>query len=137
MDNYFGKKEIAKIKGLIPELFRYGVTMVISQLIIIAAMYLAVDILAINEKLAYAVVITLIYVGVYYSYTRYVFKKSHSTKKLFRFTHVLIFSWVGNNVLFYLLTNNFHIHYAVASICNTLILGGVRFALNKYYVFAD
>lgn len=137
MDNYFGKKEIVKIKALIPELFRYGITMVVSQIVIIAAMYLAVDLLAVDEKLAYAVVITLIYVGVYYSYTRYVFKKNHSVKKLFRFTHILLFSWVGNNALFYVLTHSLGLHYAIASLYNTLILGGVRFALNKYYVFAE
>ncbi len=123
------------MKNLLLQLTKYGLTMVISQIIIIAFMYVSVDIYNLNEKISYAIVLTLVYVGVYISYLNFVFKKDHSKETLFRFSHILIFSWFANNLLFSFLTSNLGIHYAYASILNTVILGGIRFALNKYYVF--
>ncbi len=109
--------------------------MIISQIIIIAFMYISVDAFNLNEKISYAIILTLVYIGVYLSYLNFVFKKDHSKEVLFRFSHILIFSWVANNLLFSFLTENLDIHYVFASILNTVLLGGVRFALNKYYVF--
>lgn len=123
------------MKKLILQLTKYGFTMIISQIIIIAFMYISVDAFNLNEKISYAIILTLVYIGVYLSYLNFVFKKDHSKEVLFRFSHILIFSWVANNLLFSFLTENLDIHYVFASILNTVLLGGVRFALNKYYVF--
>ena len=123
------------MKKLILQLTKYGFTMIISQIIIIAFMYISVDAFNLNEKISYAIILTLVYIGVYLSYLNFVFKKDHSKEVLFRFSHILIFSWVANNLLFSFLTDNLDIHYVLASILNTVLLGGVRFALNKYYVF--
>lgn len=123
------------MKKLVSQLVKYGFTMIISQIIIIAFMYISVDAFNLNEKISYAIILTLVYIGVYLSYLNFVFKKDHSKEVLFRFSHILIFSWVANNLLFSFLTDNLDIHYVLASILNTVLLGGVRFALNKYYVF--
>lgn len=123
------------MKKLVSQLVKYGFTMIISQIIIIAFMYISVDAFNLNEKISYAIILTLVYIGVYLSYLNFVFKKDHSKEVLFRFSHILIFSWVANNLLFSFLTENLDIHYVFASILNTVLLGGVRFALNKYYVF--
>ena len=123
------------MKKLVSQLVKYGFTMIISQIIIIAFMYISVDVFNLNEKISYAIILTLVYIGVYLSYLNFVFKKDHSKEVLFRFSHILIFSWVANNLLFSFLTENLDIHYVFASILNTVLLGGVRFALNKYYVF--
>ncbi|MBP9772380.1 MAG: hypothetical protein KBD26_00955 [Candidatus Pacebacteria bacterium] len=123
------------MKKLVSQLVKYGFTMIISQIIIIAFMYISVDVFNLNEKISYAIILTLVYIGVYLSYLNFVFKKDHSKEVLFRFSHILIFSWVANNLLFSFLTDNLDIHYVLASILNTVLLGGVRFALNKYYVF--
>lgn len=123
------------MKKLVSQLVKYGFTMIISQIIIIAFMYISVDAFNLNGKISYAIILTLVYIGVYLSYLNFVFKKDHSKEVLFRFSHILIFSWVANNLLFSFLTDNLDIHYVLASILNTVLLGGVRFALNKYYVF--
>ncbi|MCB9805578.1 GtrA family protein [Candidatus Nomurabacteria bacterium] len=109
--------------------------MILSQVIIIVFMFLTVNLLGLNEKISYATILTLIYAGAYLSYTKYVFKTDHSKKRLFRFIQILIFSWFSNNGMFFVFTEIAHLHYILATIGNTLVLGSVRFLLNKYYVF--
>lgn len=116
------------------QMVRYGLITVSSYFFIVAVVFLLKNYASFSENLAYAIALTVAYVGVYIGYNKFVFATKHSNKVLRRFLIVLALSWIGNNLLFALWVNFLLIHYSIATILNTLVLGVLRFLAQKYYV---
>ncbi len=116
------------------QLFRYGLVTVSSYVFIVAVVFVLKNYANIDEKIAYAIALTIAYVGVYVSYNKFVFKTTHNNRVLRRFLVVLALSWIGNNLLFAFWVDFLLIHYSIATILNTLVLGVLRFLAQKYYV---
>ncbi len=115
------------------QMFRYGLITLSSYFFIIAVVFLLKKI-PIDEKIAYAIALSVAYVGVYIGYNKFVFKTAHNTKMLHRFLVVLALSWIGNNILFAFWTSILFISYPIATALNTLVLGVARFFAQKFYV---
>lgn len=116
------------------EVFKYGIVTLVSYFFLIGSIYLFENIFGWNEKFSYAIALTINYVGVYIGYNKFVFKTTHNMGMLRRFVVVLILSWIANNLFFALWLDVFSIHYTVAVILNTIVLGGFRFLAQKFYV---
>jgi putative flippase GtrA len=115
------------------QMFRYGLITLSSYFFIIAVVFLLKKI-QVDEKIAYAIALSVAYVGVYVGYNKFVFKTAHNTKMLHRFLIVLALSWIGNNILFAFWTSILFISYPIATALNTLVLGVARFFAQKFYV---
>ena len=126
-------KNIVNWKTLF-EVFRYGIVTLISYFFLIASIFVLKEYLHLGEKIAYAIALTINYIGVYIGYNKFVFKTSHNTGMLKRFIVVLILSWIANNIFFTLWLDVFSMHYSIAVILNTLVLGVFRFLAQKFYV---
>ena len=116
------------------QMFRYGLITLSSYVFIVAVVFLFKKYFAMDEKVAYAIALSVAYVGVYVGYNKFVFKTEHNTKMLHRFLVVLAFSWIGNNILFAFWTTTLFISYPIATALNTLVLGVARFFTQKFYV---
>ncbi len=116
------------------EVAKYGVVTVVSYFLLIGSIFLLEHVLGWNEKPAYAVALTVNYILIYISFNKFVFKTTHSTKMLRRFTIVLVLSWIANNIFFRIWLDVFSFHYTLAVILNTVVLGGFRFLAQKFYV---
>ncbi len=84
---------------------------------------------------AYAVSLSLVYVGVYFSYSLFVFQKSFTASTALRFLISLVFIWAMNNSLFFILQQLAGLPYRLVIVLNLIILGGVRFFIQRHYVF--
>lgn len=116
------------------QVFKYGIVTLISYFFIIALIYVLENYAGWGEKIAYAVALTVNYIGVYIGYNKFVFKTSHNIGMLKRFTVVLVASWIANNIFFALWLDVFSLHYTLAVILNTIVLGAFRFLAQKFYV---
>ena len=117
------------------ELLRYGTVTVAGYAILYAGTYLLVEGVGLSPRTAYPIVLTLVYVGVYISYGMFVFRERFTQRTFRRFMVVLVVIWLLNNGFFYLLNEVFAIHYLVVITLNILLFGGVRFWLQRFYVF--
>lgn len=126
-------KKILNLNTFI-EVFKYGIVTLLSYLFIVAFVYAFKNYANVDEKISYAIALTIAYVGVYISYNKFVFKTTHNNKMLKRFLIVLGLSWVANNLLFAFWVDFLFIKYPVATALNTFVLGIFRFLAQKFYV---
>jgi hypothetical protein len=117
------------------EVARYGVTTIVGYGILYVGAYLLIERARMAPAIAYMLLLTLLYVGVYVSYSLYVFRERFTTQTLRRFVIALVFMWALNNAFFYLLNQIFAIHYLIVITLNILLFGGVRFFVQRFYVF--
>ena len=118
----------------IVQIVKYGIVTLISYFFLIGCIFVLEDFLGWNEKVAYALALTINYIGVYIGYNKFVFKTSHNVGMLKRFLVVLVLSWIANNLCFALWLDVFSLHYTLAVILNTAVLGVFRFLAQKFYV---
>lgn len=116
------------------QVIKYGIVTLISYFFIIAFIYVLENYANWDEKISYAVALTVNYIGVYIGYNKFVFKTSHNIGMLKRFAVVLVASWIANNIFFALWLDIFSLHYTLAVILNTIVLGAFRFLAQKFYV---
>lgn len=116
------------------QIFKYGIVTLISFFFLIFSIFILEKKLGWNEKASYAIALTINYIGVYIGYNKFVFKTTHNIGMLKRFVVVLILSWVANNLFFALWLDVFSIHYSIAVVLNTAVLGVFRFLAQKHYV---
>jgi hypothetical protein len=117
------------------EVARYGVVTVVGYAILYLGAYLLIERAGIAPVVAYMLLLTCLYAAVYVSYTLYVFRERFTTETLRRFIVALVFMWAVNNAFFYLLNGLFAVHYLVVITLNILLFGGVRFCIQRFYVF--
>ena len=86
-------------------------------------------------NVAYMLLLSFLYAGVYVSYTLFVFRERFATHTLRRFIIALVFMWALNNAFFYVLNQIFAVHYLAVITLNILLFGGVRFCVQRFYVF--
>ncbi len=127
----------AKPRIFFTELLRYGIVALLSYGLLYAGSIFFVEKISFSPQLSYFITLSIIYIGVYLSYTSFVFKGCFNIKTLKRFILALIYIWILNNAFFYLTNTILNIHYIIAITLNIFILGGVRFLLQKYYVFNE
>lgn len=133
------KKIFLIINGLLKketlwQIFKYGIVTLISFFFLIFSIFILEKYLGWPEKISYAIALTINYIGVYIGYNKFVFKTNHNMGMLRRFIVVLILSWIANNLFFALWLDIFLIHYGIAVILNTAVLGIFRFLAQKHYV---
>ncbi|HEX6997485.1 MAG TPA: hypothetical protein VF322_05035 [Gammaproteobacteria bacterium] len=117
------------------ELCRYGVVTVAGQAALFAGTYGLVESGLLPPGAAYALVLALIYAGLYVSYGGFVFKERLTPRSLRRFVTALAVMWLASNALFYVLTAALGVHYLAAIALNILLLGAARFCVQRFYVF--
>lgn len=127
---------IEKIKKInIMEVVRYGMVTASSYVVLYVGTYLLVEKAGMSPQISYFILLTLIYVGVYISYTKFVFKDKFTKKTFGRFVIALVAIWIINNGFFYILNSIFELHYILTITLNIVIFGGLRFFFQRFYVF--
>ena len=119
----------------IGEIARYGVTTVVGYALLYVGAYLLIERAHVAPQTAYMLLLTVLYAGVYVSYTLYVFRERFTPQTLRRFVVALAFMWALNNAFFYVLNSIFAVHYLVVITLNIFLFGGVRFCVQRFYVF--
>ena len=117
------------------EVARYGVTTVVGYGLLYVGAYLLIERARMAPQTAYMLLLTCLYAGVYVAYSLFVFRERFTTQSLRRFIVALVFMWALNNAFFYLLNQIFSVHYLVVITLNILLFGGVRFCVQRFYVF--
>jgi hypothetical protein len=117
------------------EVARYGVTTIVGYGVLYVGAYLLIERARVAPELAYMLLLTFLYVAVYASYSLFVFRERVSRESLRRFIIALVFMWALNNAFFYVLNRIFSIHYLVVITLNILLFGGIRFCVQRFYVF--
>lgn len=117
------------------ELLRYGTVTVVSYGFLYFFTIALVEGLGWTPSAAYAVSLGLVYVGVYLSYSLFVFQKSFTASTASRFLISLAFIWLMNNSLFFILQRVVGLPYQLVIVLNLIVLGGVRFFIQRHYVF--
>ena len=119
----------------IDEIARYGVTTVVGYAILYVGAYLLIERAHVAPQIAYMLLLTLLYAGVYVSYSLYVFRERFTPQTLRRFIVALALMWALNSAFFYVLNRVFAVHYLVVITLNIFLFGGVRFCVQRFYVF--
>lgn len=117
------------------EIARYGVTTIVGYGILYLGAYLLIERAGMAPVAAYMLLLTCLYAGVYVSYTLFVFRERFTAQTLRRFILALAFMWTLNNAFFFLLNRVFSMHYFAVITLNILLFGGIRFCVQRFYVF--
>src|SRR3989344_3914947 len=102
-------------KTIIQEVVRYGLVAVAGYGTLLGGSYLLVEHAELSPSLAYLITLSLVYIGVYVSLTRFVFAVEFNRKRLIRFAVVLGGIWILNNAFFNLLNLVYNVHYLLAA----------------------
>jgi len=136
MDRRASKKNM--IKNLLSKhkrFLRYGLVTLGSQMILFLLTILAVEWLNMPATYSYAVVLALVYIGVFVANTHYVFETGYAKKNVYAYLLFITGFWIFNNSIFSWLVHYYNIHYVAALLINIVILGLVRYYLQKNYIF--
>ncbi|KKQ35707.1 MAG: GtrA-like protein [candidate division WS6 bacterium GW2011_GWA2_37_6] len=135
----FGKtqKKIALIcrdKELRRELIKYIFISVFGYVAVFICLYLLIDILGINERVSYFFIYVIFYVITYLLGVAFVFKTSHSNKKVFKFLIYIIIFFSLNNLIFNVILFS-GLSYQIVVIITMFILFPLRFLSSKLVVY--
>jgi putative flippase GtrA len=116
------------------ETFRYIFVSISAYVLVLALMFLFVDIIGFKSSLAFFITYGLAYVYDYISSLRFVFNKEHNTKKLVIYVcYLLIFFLIGNAV--YLLLKKLGLNYIIQTFLAMVLVFPLRYSALKYIVF--
>lgn len=122
---------------MVMQLFKYGLVTAVSYVILLAGSYFLVEKLQYEPGVSYFIMISLVYIGVYVAYTKFVFAVSFSRKRMVRFGLVLAAIWIANNLFFNIMNIALNIPYLAAILLNIVIFGAVRFFIQRNFVFKN
>ena len=125
------KLEMGETSG---QVIRYVLISALMNVAVLVLMYIFVDLLGMNARLAFFLDYTIVYVAAYIFNLRYLFFKEHDWKKAMKYLIYLAVFFPLANVLFALLTY-LKLHYLLATILTTAVLFPLRFFTNKYFVY--
>lgn len=137
MDHLTFREKINNIlhPTMLGQLIRYGLTTGVSYIFLFLGTYVLIDIYHFPGTLSYASILTVVYIGVFFSYLNFVFKKTITKNLVLRFIIFLCLFWILNNALFYILYDLVHIPYIVAIFTNLIVFGVLRFFIQRRFVF--
>lgn len=115
---------------------RYGTVTIVSQAVLFLGTLLAVELLNLPASSSYIAVLTLVYIGVYASSSRWVFKQHHTTAQGKRFVTAVIIFWLLNSATYNVLVEALQIQYLLAVVINIILFGGLRYLVYQRWVFA-
>ena len=125
------KKINKKTKG---QLIRYVLISLIGYTFVFTGLYLLVDILKVNESIAFMIIYGLSYLLLYFLQLKVLFRTDHTHAKLVKFFISIFAFYLMANLLFnigvYLKLN-----YLVATVLTIGLLFPIRFIVSKFIVF--
>ena len=120
---------------MIKTLSKYGLVTFINYLVIISGTYVLVDKIKISPNISYFIIISIVYIGTYIAYTKFVFKSDSTKNVIIKFIIALAVFWFLNNIFYNIFLEIFNIQYLIAVILNIVILGIARFFVYRGLVF--
>lgn len=127
--------EHTAIKKEITRLFKYANVTAVSYVALILGTAFLTDICQIHPSLSYATTLTLVYVGLYFASSQYVFRVGKDAHNFYKFVLVIVMFFCFHNFLFNFFLRYFDIHYITAIILNLFFLGPLRYVIYKKWVF--
>lgn len=117
------------------QLLKYGVSAVVSYILIFVSIYIFVDVLKWNASISFATVYAIAYVVMFYVYIQKIFMIEYDKGTVFRYILHLVTFYFFNNLLFNLIYGYLGTNYFVAVLLNISILFPLRFISSKKLVF--
>lgn len=121
-------------KDTVIQLIKYAKISIISYSYVFLSLYLLVELLDLNESIAFMIVYGILYALLYFIQMKYLFNTSHSKKKLIRFILAIATFYVLANLL-YNLGIYLKINYLISTVITIAILMPLRFLTYKYVVY--
>jgi putative flippase GtrA len=119
------------------QLVKYGTVTVVGYLILFLGSFILVEKFGLSSSISYFIFSFLVYIGVYISYTKFVFRVEFSKERSVKFIIVIIGQWLFNNLFFNFMTKVLGIYYLIVILINVIVFGMVRFMLHRYVVFKE
>ncbi len=120
---------------MIKQMVRYGAVTVASYIILMSGTFFLVEFLKMSSTLSFFLVTTVVYIGVYFSNVKFVFNKASNKETIIKFILYLAVFWGLSNLFYSFLVHTLKIYYIYAMLCNVIILGLVRFFVQRKLVF--
>lgn len=115
-------------------LIKYLLTSVFVYIYILAAIYVLVDFLRVDQVLAYVAVYITAYVVEYTLTLRLVFNEQHRWIKVLKYV-AYVFVFLGLSTQLYKLLLLLGVYYLLATLLTAFALMPLRFVINKYWVY--
>lgn len=120
---------------IVKQFMRYGLVALVSYVFLFFGTFLLVNYVNLSKSLAYFCAISVVYVIIYFVYTKFVFTVDFSRLQLLRYALSLVVFWAVNNLFFNFLVLVFHLDYLLAMLFNLFFLGIFRFSVHHFLVF--
>lgn len=125
------------MKHFIQKILRYASVTLFSYLALFLGTYIGVEFFSQLPVVVYPIVLTLVYIGVYFASSMYVFKSYQHTQQWKRFIATVIFFWLLNAIFYTLLVGSFGVQYILSVGINILVFGPLRYFVYQTWVFTD
>lgn len=119
------------------QFFKYGYTGVLSYIFVFAGLAFLVEFMSLSSTLSFAIIYAINYIVMYFVHLKYNFSEKYSHGTVLRFTIHIIFFYMVNNAVFYLLDQVIGLHYLISLILNIGLLFFLRFLSMKLFVFRN
>lgn len=114
---------------------KYGLVSVVSYAIVILGTALLVEVFGIKPQISYMIALTTAYIYTYFANTFFVFKVELRKNSAIKFLLYLLVFWFLNNIFFNAIIAYTNIPYQFAIVINIVVLGVIRFFVQKKIVF--
>ena len=125
------------MKHFIQKVLRYASVTLISYVALLFGTYVGVELFNQSPVLVCPGVLTLVYIGVYFASSLYVFKSHQYTKQWKRFTLAVVVFWLLNAVLYTILVESLEVQYLLSVGVNILVFGPLRYFVYQTFVFKE
>lgn len=116
------------------QLIRYVYISIIGYSFVFGGLYLLVDVLHLNESIAFMIIYGLSYLLLYVLQLKFLFRTKHTKNKLIRFCISIFAFYLLANLLFnigvYL-----ELNYLISTVLTIALLFPIRFIVSKFVVF--
>ena len=134
MDPSFSHERL-ELRELIYRIIRYGSITLLSYLALMLGTFVGVEVFSSPPTFAYLVTATLVYIGVYFTSSRFVFKSNDHGSQRIRFVLTIIAFYISNLVFYGFLIKFTSVQYLIAVVINLTVLGPLRFFVYQEWVF--
>ena len=117
------------------KLLKYGSVTLISYLCLLAGTYVAVNVFDLAPTIAYPLVLTIVYIGVYLTSSHFVFQSTNHKQQSPKYVLVVIAFWLLNVIVYDTLVDRLELQYLLSVIINIILFGPLRYFVYNKYVF--
>jgi putative flippase GtrA len=125
------------IKRNAARIVRYGIVTAVAYALLLVGTYVLVEFGRVPATPAYALILTMVYLGAFFVSSSFVFKTQRTHRQFVRYLIAIVLLWVLNNGAFFMLESLLHIDYLIAITINIVAFGAFRYAVHYLWVYKE